>query len=155
MKAFNSTIVEKPKVISDISTEIYRTPIIEKLKTYGFDKVEKIMSDELSKLKQGKVKESLDELRSALEIFTHKITERVSEKVHPQDKLENNLDILKQKGLISDKMAGVLISIYSNKLYEVMSNITHKREDMNIRDGEFIYNIVEDYFNYLINKIIL
>ena len=153
MKALNSNITENPAVISDYSKEMYKLPIIYELEKYGFHKVAKIFKEGLNKLKNGKVKDSLDELRAVIEIFTKEIADKKGDKNYPQDKIKNNIEVLKTANILNDEMSGILISVYYNNLYSYISdNVSHKRNELVIRDGEFIFSLVEDYIKYIIKK---
>ena len=154
MKSFGAKIIRKPEVILDYTKEIYTSPIIDELEKYGHNKVANIFGEGLLKLKKGKVKDSLDELRSALEIFTKRIADRYTDKSCPQDKIEQNLQVLRDKKIIDEEICGLMISIYYKKIYSYLSDKTHKREGLTIRDGEFLFSLLEDYFKYLIKRTI-
>lgn len=156
MKALNAKIIDKPEVISDYNREIYKTPIIDELEKYGYVNVSKIIKEGLVKLNNGKVKDAFDELRSALEIITKEMADRHTNKSYPQDKVKNNLNILKNENIIDEKMCAFLVNVYYKGLYSYLSdNVTHKRKDIAIRDGEFLYGLIENYITFLIKKAIL
>jgi hypothetical protein len=48
----------------------------------------------------------------------------------------------------------LMVSIYAKSLYSVMSETVHKREDLNIRDGEFVFSMVEDYMDFILDRTI-
>ena|GEM_PF-6378240 len=90
-----------------------------------------------------------------MELFTKQIADKVTDKNFAQNKIKNNLDILKSKEVISDEMIELLKHVYYTKLYTVISDkISHKRNDIPIRDGEFILTLIESYISYLIKKVI-
>lgn len=155
MKAINTTITQLPSVVSDYTREIYKTPLLNEMRKYRFHRAEKILKEGLVKLNQGKVKESLDDIRSVLEIFTTEIINTYGhKKAHPQHKIKQNLQLLKDGGLLSEDIADFALQIIP-KLYSLISDkISHKRNELSIRDGELIFNIIETYLRYLIAKII-
>lgn len=155
MKAFNSEVIDDPKVIVDYSDEIYKTPILKELEKFGFGRVSKILKEGLSKLKKGECKEAFDELRAVLEIFTKEIADRISNKNYPQDKINKNIEVLKDSNIINEEITDILLSIYYNKLYSYISdNISHKRKKLSIRDGEFLFSLIESYIKYILKKVI-
>jgi hypothetical protein len=85
LKSLNAIILTPPAVLSEYSPEICRSIITDKLANFGFNKVSTIMMEGRNKLIRGKVKDSLVDLRSALEIFTEHVARRSSEKSKPQD----------------------------------------------------------------------
>lgn len=154
MKSIGSDILSKPSVVSDFSKNLYKNSIINDLKKYKFEKVSKILEDGQGKLREGDMKGSLDEFRSVIEIFTKEITSRISSKNHSQDKVKNNLEILKNNQIISDEIFGILDSIYAKKLYPFISDNIHKRNSLTKRDVEYVLNLIESYIEYLIKKVI-
>ncbi|MHA1679357.1 MAG: hypothetical protein ACTSW3_11395 [Promethearchaeota archaeon] len=155
LKALGVVIIDSPSVMKDLSEEIYSTPLIKQLKGYGYKKCAKVLEIGLNKLKSGDVRESLDELRSVLEIFTMRICNRISKKKLPQSNVKGHINIIKEKGFIDGGMSGIIISVYTNKLYPYISDIIHKRKEISISDAEFIYGLIESYIEYLIKKVIL
>ncbi|NQU98631.1 hypothetical protein HQ533_04130 [Candidatus Woesearchaeota archaeon] len=154
MKALNTSVVKSPDVLVDYTKEQFESSISYLLKEYEFEKVDTILNEGFTKLKQGKVKDSLDELRSAVEIFIYEVTKRKCDKVEVQSKIKSNLSYLKDNHLIDEKIFGffqsTIISLWSTS----SDRVSHKREHFNISEGVLLFDTTKTCFEYLIKKCI-
>lgn len=153
--ALAMTVEKSPTPLVDPGAESYTAPLADELSRLGFVKASKMLNESITKLKTGKVKEALDELRGLMEHVTYEVASRNTDAPHRQDKIDSNLNLLKDKGVLNKELCAVLVSI-STKTYSYISDkASHKREDVTERDGELIYSIVEIYIKYLIDKTVV
>jgi hypothetical protein len=153
LKAFSIEVTQAPAAIRNPSYEIYKTPIVDELNKYELTKVAQLMERSLTKLKKGQSQEAVDDLRGALEIFTMEIAKRFDDKAHKQDKVSANIEILKTAGVVPERIVKLLDVIYAQKIKGLMSDyFVHKREDLPERDVQLIYDHVEMYMKYVIDK---
>lgn len=107
------------------------------------------------KIERGDIEDGLTDLRSSLEMFIKALVEKIGEKPNEQQKLRENLDILKNKGYIEEKIISLINNILCSWLYQYLSDKpVHKREKLNLKDAEFLFSVFEECAEYLLNKVI-
>jgi len=146
----NGEELEAPRPIGSIVEK----DLLGKLHKFKFSKVASLLEDAIGKLDKGEIEDSLAILRSVLEKFLEYLVIQIGEK--PQERFHRNLEILKSRGYLEDKVTSLLDNTLYEFVYRYLSNkIVHKREKLNIEDAKFLFNISYDIMDYLIEKVIL
>lgn len=150
MSAIHATEIEGPKPKSDI----IKIHLRDKLDNFGFVELRNLLEKGSSKIQQGNTEDGLTDLRAALEKFLVKMVEKIDEKPESQDKVKNNLNILKDKGFIDEKMFHLILEILYKWLYTYLSEKpVHKREMLNLYDTNFLFTLFEDCMEYILYKV--
>ncbi|OGM02908.1 hypothetical protein A3K72_03655 [Candidatus Woesearchaeota archaeon RBG_13_36_6] len=153
MIGLGGVIIEKPKAIA----EYIKTPIIEKLEGNKFNKVANLLKNGRSKIERGgdDIPDGLTDLRSALEIFIKNLVERIGKEPRAQNKLRENLKILEEEGYVDKKIGELISNILNTWLWRYLSDKpVHKREKINLTEARFLFSIVEESINFLLNKVL-
>lgn len=151
MVAIVGTIIERPKAI----VEDIKTPITEKLEKSGFEKISQLLIQGKLKIERGDIEDGLTDLRSSLEMFISELVEKIGRKPYQQNKIKDNLNVLKDDGYIDERICGLIVNILYNWLYRYLSDKpVHKREKLNLNDAKFMFSILEENMEYLLNKVI-
>lgn len=124
------------------------------MRKYGIEKVAELLENGRQKLETGRSEDGLIDLRSAIEIFLVEILKMIGNKPHSQDKVKQNIEVLEKSRYLDGKMKGLLIKILHNSIYDHISDkAAHKREPCYLDDSRYIFDLTDDTFNYLIEKI--
>lgn len=150
-KAMFFTTISEPKPIHHIGN----TEISLKLKKNNFVKVADLLEKGRSKIEFGNSEDGLTDLRSSIELFFVDLLNRLGQNPNPQDKVEANINILEKLGYLDGKMKSITIRTLYNSIYRVISDeATHKRESLNLFDARLLFSVTEDFFDYMLEKIL-
>lgn len=149
-RALNGYFIENPKPLDAyISSEI-----LEKLISFGFPKISEMIRKGKEKIELGN-SSGLDELRGAIENFLYQFILKINEKPEPLDKPERNIQLIKNLRYIDDDIKRLIESILFKGVYSFLSNVvTHPRKEVDIFTSRLCFDITEDVFDYLIERII-
>jgi len=150
MRGVGAIILEKPKAIAEYT----RTPTLEKLEKFGFDKIAKLLGQGRIKIERGDTEDGLTDLREALKDF---ISESVRRRGgEPKNSIPKDLDTLKELGYIDKCMYEVIRNFLYEWIYSYLSaKPVHRRERINVDDAKFLFSISEEIMSYLLEKILL
>lgn len=142
--------IESPKQMLEMS-KIY---LRDKLDSFGLKEIRELLERGLSKVDVGYTEDGLTDLRSSLEKFLVRMVERIGEKSEDQKEVKKNINLLKDKGFIDEKIFYPLFDILYKWLYSYLSQKpVHKRELLNKYDANFLFNIFEEVMEYILYKI--
>ena len=105
------------------------------------------------KLEIGKDIEAVDDLCRAIEHFLVDLLKILKESPKDLHKVENNIQLLKERGYINFEMEGVIKSILYNKTYIILKDHSHKGKSFDLLDLRYFYQNTEQSINYLLEKI--
>jgi len=149
-KSLGCFSVKDPKPL----VEYIRTQVSEKLKTFGFDKVANLMEKGRKEIELGRTQYGLDDLRASIENFFFELVKKLEGKPHPLHQPENNIALLESMGYLDGKTKGLIITTQYKQIYKILSEIIHKRESASLFDARLYFNLTEQIFDYLLEKII-
>jgi len=150
-KSLACVSVKDPKPLM----EYIKTEVSEKLKSFNFDKIANLIENGRREIELGRTPYGLDDLRAAIENFLFEIIKRLEENPHPLDKPEKNIELLESIGYLDGKTKGLIIKMLYNGIYIILSDKTiHKREPVNLFDARLYFNLTEQTFDYLLEKIL-
>ena len=149
-KSIHGIIIEHPKPL----LEYFKTEVIKKLESLEFKKVAKMLEESKAKIETGKIKEGLDDLRGCIENFLYELIFKIGNKPKPLDKPEKNIELLEKSGYISGEAKGRIKSILYNGIYCFLSDKYHKREETDLFMARLCIGIVENIFDYLLERCI-
>jgi len=150
-RGLGARIVEIPKIIG----ESCETPITKKLVELGFKKVADLLQRCLDKIEKGDTDGALTNLRSSIDIFTKDLVTNYVSETELKKSIAQNLKIIEKEKFYSDTVSRSLCKILDSSIYHYLSDKpVHKGEQLNETDSRFLFRLVEDIFNYLIDKII-
>jgi ribosomal protein S10 len=150
-KSIGCITVKEPKPIA----EFIKTEVSEKLRTFEFNKIADLIEKGRNEIELGKTEYGgLDELRAAIENFFFELVKKLEGTPHSLDKPENNIALLESMGYLDGKTKGLIITTLYNQIYKILSDkTTHKREPANLFDARLYFNLTEQIFDYLLEKI--
>jgi len=148
-KSLACTSIKEPKPL----LEYIKTEVSEKLKAYNFDKIADLLDKGRKEIELGKTENGLVDLRASIENFLFDLINGIGEKPHPLHQPENNINLLEKIGYLDGKTKGLMIKVLYNGIYQVLSDTTHKRENVNLFDARLYFNLTEQTFDYLLEKI--
>jgi len=148
-KAVHGYIIEAPKPLNFY----IETEVTEKLKSFGFEKAAEIMRKGKEKIELGD-SGGLDDLRGAIENFLYHLISKLGDEPFPLHESEKNISLLKNFGYIDENIERVIKKILHGGIYSFISNVkTHPRKDVDLFTSRLCFNIVEETFNYLIERV--
>jgi hypothetical protein len=154
MSAIHAKELKPPKAQSILN----RFRLSPKLDSLGFKSLAELLDRGYSKIQNGKIEDGLMDLRSTFEEFLVECVKLIGEKPESQQKVKDNLCILKNKGYLDDKMFELLKGVLYSFLYSYLSEIpSHKREKsglLNEFDANYSFLLFEDTMDLLLNKIL-
>lgn len=152
MLGLGASVLEEPRAIA----EIVKTPVVEKLENLDFKSIAELLKSGKLKVERGDTEDGLTDLRSALEMFVYQIVEKIGKQPQQQDKIKQNLQILKDEDLLDERMSRLLKEIVCGWLNAYLSDKpVHHREKAKLLDAKFMFDIAEENMNYLLDKVII
>jgi len=151
VNAVGGYLTEEPKPL-----EVYiHSSTIEKLKSFRFEEVAKLLENGKKKVEIGN-SDGLDDLRAAIEQFFRDLMIKLNEKAERADKWEKDLKQLNTLGYLDEDTERVIRSTLYNGVYSFLSNVrTHPpRKEVDLFTSRLLFNLTEDVFDYLIERII-
>lgn len=147
-----ATTIRKPNP----KIESIKTSTVERLENLGFVKSAKLFKDGRIKVYKGvdAIPDGITDLRSAWELFVQELVNKTGEKSEKQDKIKQNLDILKSKGYLKEPIVILLSANFNVWIYSYLSDKVHKKEGVGLTDAEFLFNIFERVADYLMDKVV-
>jgi hypothetical protein len=149
-KACLLKIIEEPTPFGSL----YKTQITEKLNVFGFKEISSLLENGREDIEKGHTEDGLVDLRTALERFFMIIVELKGEKPAPQKDVNKNIDKLRGLGYIDEYTHQLLLKLCYNGLYTTVSQVTHDRISRDYFDSRFQYNIAEQSFDYVLERVI-
>jgi len=148
--ALGAIVVEEPTSIG----EYIRTPTMDKLEKFGFNKTFELLRRGKNKIERGDTEDGLTDLREALNKFISEMVKRKGSK--PTKQLPKDLKTLYEMKLINKTMYTVIRRFIYDWIYAYLSaKPVHQRERINYDDANFLFSISEEIMSYLIDKIML
>ncbi len=149
-KSLACVSVKEPKTL----VEYIKTEVSEKLKTFNFGRIADLMENGRKQIELGKTQYGLGDLRAATENFLFELINKLGEKPYPLDKPEKNIELLGSMGYLDEKPKGLITKTLYNGIYKILSDkTTHRRESVNLFDARLYFNLTEQIFDYLLDKI--
>lgn len=149
-KALHGIVIEEPMALKQYVT----SEVIDKLNSYGFENVSKIIKDGKTKIELGD-SSGLDDLRGAIDNFAHDIILKLDKKPFNLDDPERNIALLKSLGYLNNDIERMLLAILHKGVYVFLSNTkTHSRKDIDIFTSRLCFNVTETIFDDLIERVI-
>ena len=149
-KACLLTTIDQPSPLGSF----FKTEITEKLKIFGFEEISKLLDNGREDIEKGNTEDGLVDLRTAIERFFVMIIESKGQKAAPQKDVNKNIDKLQGFGYIDEQSQELLIKLCYNGLYTTLSQVTHDRVSRDLFDSRFQFNIAEQIFDYVLERVI-
>jgi hypothetical protein len=130
----------------------YRTEVSEKLKEYGFAEISNLLEKGREDIEKGRSQDGLVDLRTALDNFFVKVIESKGQK--PAKDIDKNIDKLKGLGYIDEYTHMLLQKLCYNGLHNTLSKVTHDRVPRDLFDSRFQFNVAEQIFDYVLERVI-
>jgi len=153
-KSIHAITIENPKPLS----QYIKTNISTKLKEFGFLEESKLIEKGRRRIEIGDIENGLLDLRNAMERFFFNIVRKTGYEPAHKYKIKNNIEKLENLGYLSGEIKGFIIRM-TDCLYSILSEQpAHAREPVkkqyNLFDARLFFDMVENLFDYLIEKII-
>lgn len=150
MMAVHAFVLESPKAKSEVVKIHFR----DRLDSFNLKDLRVLLEKGATKIENGNTEDGLTNLRSSLELFLVKMVEKIGEKSASQERVKDNLNILKNKGYIDERVFRLVQDILYSWLDKYLSDKpVHKREQLNLYDSKFLYTIFEDVMDFILNKV--
>lgn len=133
---------------------IKKTSLGARLSKINLNELKQLLEDGMNKLEKGDSEDGLGDLRACLEKFLVEMVRRIGKKPFSQQKVKNNLNILKDEGYIDQQVFQLVLNILYNWLYSYLSDIVHKRKSLNFNDSKFLFFLFEGTMDYILNKVL-
>lgn len=134
--------------------EYVKTEVSEKLKSFKFDKIATLLETGRKKIELGN-SDGLVDLRAAIEQFLVELITRLGGKPHSLDKPESNIQLLEKTGYLDGVTKGLLVKVLFNGVYVHLSDGSiHNRKEVNLFDARLLFNLNDQVFDYLLEKIL-
>lgn len=147
-KACHLDTVKKPTPLD----AFYKTDISEKLRFFGFTEISKLLEEGREDIEKGRTEDGLVDLRTALDKFFIKVLEMKGKK--PAQEIDKNLDKLRAFGYIDEYTQKLLLKLSYHGLHTTLSNVTHDRIPRDYFDSRFQFNVAEQIFDYVLERVI-
>ena len=131
-----------------------KTDVTIKLRAFNFNKIADFLEKGRQEVEDGQSENGLVTLRSALELFFVEILMRKGIEPAPQKNVNKNIDKLLGLGFIDSSTHNNLIKLAYNGLYINLSTVTHDRIPRDYFDSRFYFNLTEEIFDYVLERVI-
>jgi hypothetical protein len=143
-------VLEIPKPIGST----FNTDVTIKLRAFNFNKIADLLEKGRQEVENGQSENGLVTLRSAIEFFFVEVLTRKGITPAPQKDVNKNIDKLHSLGFIDSTTHRNLLKLSYNGLYTNLSEVTHDRISRDYFDSRFYFDITEEIFNYVLERVI-
>jgi len=99
--------------------------------------------------------DGLTDLRTAIEFFLFDLITKIGDTPRSQDKVAANITKLQQLGYLNGQMEGLLTQTLVNGVWvKLLDDAVHGRKSFSLFDSRFFFNLSEDTFDFLIEKVL-
>lgn len=143
------TTVKSPKPLSTL----IKSETSVKLKKFGFEEIGLLLEDSKRKIELGDNLGGIDSLIGVIEKFLKEFVRKNGESPKDLHQPEKNIEILKDKKIIGDKMGGVILGVLFNHVYQKLKEDSHLRKTTyDLFDLRLFTDLTEKSIDYILEK---